>query len=396
MKHIHKFLLFGISLLAFVACQEKTTPANLSGVDRIPIYDPDISHADSLINEHELIPLETTDDCLIQSVHQLHVTDSFMYVVDGRMKDIFIFDRQGKYLNKISNQGQGPDEYISINGFSVNPFNQQLILSDTFSKRIFLYSPQGKQLQTIQLDFMPMQIVAGKDGSFFNIYSGSNQFYESEEMEKHHIHTIDYNGNVQTCFLPDQTQKRIDISSLQTPNYSQEGDLLYKPELGDIVYQITRAGEYKPLYTFDNHSSLRWPTEKERNYIRYIYGKTNDYERLEKEKYLLSSSGFLDTAHSMFFLFGWNNRILLFYSKKTGQSVAFSQEQIEKEGTPLCKVIFIKAPCTVFDDSYYTTINYSDREYLSTLISDKEILEQLLPEAKTENNPVVLRYRISL
>lgn len=362
MKHLYQTFLLGVYLLTFVTCQEKPAPANLAGADFIQVHDPDISQADSLITEYELISLETTDDCLIQNVHQLHVADSFMYVVDRKMKDIFIFDRKGKYINKISNQGQGPDEYISINSFAIDPFNQHLIISDSFSKRIFLHDRQGKRLQTIQLDFIPMQIAAAKDGSFFNLYGGSNQFYESEKMENHHIHTIDRNGNLQACFLPDQTPERIDISSVQTVNYSTEGHLLYKPELSDTIYQIAGVGEYKPLYVFDNHSSYQTLSAKERKKASCIYGKVNDYERLEKEKRLLSSSGFLDTGHSMFFSFGWNHRMLLFYSKKTGQSVVFAQEQVEKEGTPLCKAVFIKAPCTVFDNSYYTTLNYSDRE----------------------------------
>lgn len=394
MKHIYHTFLLGVSLWVLAACQEKTAPANLAGVDFIPIHDPDISQADSLIAEYELIPLETTDDCLIQDIHQLHQTDSFMYVVDRKMKEIFIFDRQGKYINKISNQGQGPDEYIRINSFAVDPFNQQLILSDPFSKRIFLHDLYGERLQTLPLDFIPIQIVANKEASFFNLYGGSNQFYESKEMENHHIHTIDRNGNLQAVFLPDQTPKRIDISYVQTVNYSTEGDLLYKPELSDTIYQVASTNEYKPLYILDNHSSYQTLSAKERKKASCIYGKENDYERLEKEKKLLSSSGFLNTDHSLFFSFGWDQRILLFYSKETGQSVAFTQEQIEKEGTPLCKAVFLKVPCTAFDDSYYTTLNYSNREYLSTLISDQEILEQLLPEAKLENNPVIIRYRV--
>ncbi|MGL5619690.1 MAG: 6-bladed beta-propeller [Tannerellaceae bacterium] len=83
----------------------------------------------------EFIPLETTNDCLLDE-------DFSKVVIDG--DDIFVsdysqlirFDRKGRIKNKIGRIGQGPGEYKKVWKFSVDTINKQVYIFDLgFVKR---------------------------------------------------------------------------------------------------------------------------------------------------------------------------------------------------------------------------------------------------------------------
>lgn len=389
------YLWIGICLL--ISCiDEKTTP-DISGVVFIDIVNPISQGNDSLISEYELIPLEVNDSCLIKSIHQLHVTDSFIYVSDGRMRDIFIFDSNGKFVNAIQDKGAGNNEYVNINSFDVDIFHQRLVLADSFSRRIFLYDMRGNLLKTIQLKFPPMRIVADRNGYFLNLYGGSNLYYEEEALEKHHIHVIDSLGNVVQVLLPDQTRKRLDISSNQTENRSLEGNLLYNPVLSDTIYEIsTTEMSCYPRYVFNNRSSYKIFSAKERNKMECVYGKRNDLETKEKENYLISWGGFLDAENSMFFPFGWERRLFLFYFKQEGCSIMLQPDKLLEKGNSVEKVIFWKAPYTTNDDWYYTSIDGMEASILLDTLEDEELKNRLQEMLEQDSNPILIRYKMAL
>lgn len=68
--------------------------------------------ADSL----RYIPLETTDSCLIGSVDKLLLTEAGRFVVVDKeiAASVYVFDADGRFLNRIGRHGQGPGEYNSI------------------------------------------------------------------------------------------------------------------------------------------------------------------------------------------------------------------------------------------------------------------------------------------
>lgn len=104
---------------------------------------------------HDIIKLETNDESLFNGIHELHVGNNKLYITDSNRKGVYIFDERGGFLNKISNLGQGPQEYIEISSFETDFFHNQLLLADYFSKRLLIYDDFGKLKQVIQLGFCP-------------------------------------------------------------------------------------------------------------------------------------------------------------------------------------------------------------------------------------------------
>jgi hypothetical protein len=61
--------------------------------------------------------LETNSDFIIGSINKIVKTNNLYYLLDKQTKTIFIYDKTGISVKKISNTGQGPNEYIYIEDF---------------------------------------------------------------------------------------------------------------------------------------------------------------------------------------------------------------------------------------------------------------------------------------
>ena len=55
--------------------------------------------ADSLFCGKEIVPLETTPECLISQIDKLEIADAKLYLLDDEQDFIFIFSRQGKFFD---------------------------------------------------------------------------------------------------------------------------------------------------------------------------------------------------------------------------------------------------------------------------------------------------------
>jgi len=61
--------------------------------------------------EFEIIPLETTDECLIANVSKLFFKNNKVVVYDELQQGAFIFNKDGSFYSKIRNIGNGTGEY---------------------------------------------------------------------------------------------------------------------------------------------------------------------------------------------------------------------------------------------------------------------------------------------
>lgn len=390
---IHLKILIIIISLSGMACTNADKSVN-NGSNKyihIPVCNVNNNYADSLIVVCEAIPLETNENCLISNIHKLHVTDNYLYVWDRKLEKIYIFDHQGHFVNSIHNQGNGPDKYISINGFEMDTRSNKIVLSDSFSRRIFIYDETGEFQKTIPLSFVPFNIVPVGNGMYYNLYGGSNMYYEDKNLEYNCIHVIDSTGKVMHTLLPDQTTERIDLRSNFTTNIDTDSSLLYNPILSDTIYKVC-TDSVSPYYVFSNHSNYKIPSLEERKKIGYVYGVRNDYEQYEKSGYLLSWGGFLNTDNYMFFLFGWNKTLYLIYSKENLNSIMISRDEIEVNSDSPTGILLKQSPYTAYKDWFYTSVMAFDIDDCMQFIHN--IDNERLKNVSAEDNPVLIRYKI--
>ena len=96
---------------------------------------------DSLFRLKEIIPLQTTDESLVQRIDKLSFYNGRIYLLDARKKQVVVFDGQGRFERVVNHFGQGPGEYQSLVDMQLK--NDTLYLLDRYGAKLLLYSLDG-------------------------------------------------------------------------------------------------------------------------------------------------------------------------------------------------------------------------------------------------------------
>lgn len=80
-----------------------------------------VLHLSDYVESIEYILLETNDDILISKIDQIAFENGKIIVSDNVTSLCHVFDSTGKWLHSVGKVGQGPEEYIALQSFDVNP-----------------------------------------------------------------------------------------------------------------------------------------------------------------------------------------------------------------------------------------------------------------------------------
>jgi hypothetical protein len=99
------------------------------------------------------VRLEETDYALIGEIDEIQIFDNNIFVLDMLIaKKLFVYDMTGKYIRQIGTMGQGPDEYMGISYFCIDPDRKEIYLLDYWKNRLLKYRIEdGKLLDKINL-----------------------------------------------------------------------------------------------------------------------------------------------------------------------------------------------------------------------------------------------------
>lgn len=152
------YLLFMVSLFFLVSCKSKVkeNEAVVEDKKEIVLFDQLDNQVESLLLsdaacEIDIIPLETTDECLFRKIFNLYVSEKNIFLNSG--KSVFQFDRSGKYIRSISRIGQGPSEINYCQGIGIDELNRLIYLASGFSadNQIKVFTFDNVYVKTIQV-----------------------------------------------------------------------------------------------------------------------------------------------------------------------------------------------------------------------------------------------------
>ncbi|MDR1332765.1 MAG: 6-bladed beta-propeller [Tannerella sp.] len=101
-----------------------------------------------ICDDIEFLPLETTDECLLDRDLAITVTGTDIFIYDYNKG--YRFDRNGKFLNSIGTRGQGPAELIKPMRMTVDTLNRQVYFLD--DGKIVKYDCDGNYLETVKTE----------------------------------------------------------------------------------------------------------------------------------------------------------------------------------------------------------------------------------------------------
>lgn len=84
----------------------------------------------SILEEPDVIVLETNPECIIQDVSAIDIYEGNIYILDDEVPALYVFRRDGSFLRRIGHQGRGHGEYWELSDFSIDRENGVIYLWD--------------------------------------------------------------------------------------------------------------------------------------------------------------------------------------------------------------------------------------------------------------------------
>lgn len=199
-----------------------------------------------IIKDVKLIRLHS-DGCMIGKIDKIISNDSLLYILDSSItKEVYVFTRNGRFVNRISRQGHGKYEYTQLWDIFFDKEKNALCLLSRFDQKIISFTPDGsKVLEERELPKMFGHIVPTNNG-----YIGYMDNYSQDANMPYNLWTMDKFFNLQEGFLRINPQLEssihFDVNSL-----SAFGNTVYfKPEFENTIYQV-KDGKVSERYKLD-------------------------------------------------------------------------------------------------------------------------------------------------
>lgn len=168
MNTLSKLTLISVMISAMAGCSVRKDGNNLSNVttaDSLLFTEPLDTLPDGVISSVSWLPLQNSDQRIIDEISKLSVVDSFIVIGSRRQAVLQVYSTEGKFLYEISEKGQGPEEYLEIATFTVTPAS--IYILDNFSHKISRYTlEKGTFMGKTEVPFVAWDMEAFDDNDF--------------------------------------------------------------------------------------------------------------------------------------------------------------------------------------------------------------------------------------
>ena len=337
-----------------------------------------ISESPKEIMLHELasdiryVPLETTDDCLMNNEFYIMQYTGEDIITSG----IFHFDKNGKFLNKIGSKGQGPEEYLQ-GLFAFGDWKNKLLYVQNWTT-LTCYGFDGTFVRSVPTP----QLNMGAAGLFDeNHILYSNDIYYADKANPIQLYMVDsQNGKTVSKWRGhlEENKKYGMILTSRDFMYNYDNSLFYKPALENVIFKILSPKKRQLVYKFD------------------CSGKDIDVSADEvdpkKRFQFLSVYWAKETAQYLFVNYGMKNisRLGIYdKEKKTFTNVTIKDNLAGG---------YDIHPAWTSDDNHLLMVYYAggllqdkEKRYSTGLLPErKKELDELLKNIKEDDNPVVI------
>lgn len=198
-----------------------------------------------LASDIRYVPLETTDDCLMNNEFYIMQYTGEDIITSG----IFHFDKNGKFLNKIGSKGQGPEEYLQ-GLFAFGDWKNKLLYVQNWTT-LTCYGFDGTFVRSVPTP----QLNMGAAGLFDeNHILYSNDIYYADKANPIQLYMVDsQNGKTVSKWRGhlEENKKYGMILTSRDFMYNYDNSLFYKPALENVIFKILSPKKRQLVYKFD-------------------------------------------------------------------------------------------------------------------------------------------------
>ncbi|PRY90817.1 6-bladed beta-propeller [Mongoliibacter ruber] len=288
--------IIGIFLLFVVACTSQPQTGTVTEKDgtitiKVDLESVKDGHLTDYFEpeiEYLLLKEKENPDSQIGEIAKLIGYKDKIFVFDWWIgKSVQIFDRQGDFIRRIRNVGDGPGKYIELADVQVVQDTMYLL---AHPKKIIKFDLEGNFINEIKISVMGRTFFYDTESSLFFIYSGSR----AENL----VTVLDHSGKVIRSYF--SSHPDVFYGNMGDPvNFYQEDNSFYFARTyADTLYRFTPDG-FKPKIIFDfgneamNHGKLKEKQKKMdddafRKYFKENSGNSYSPYGFSNTKYILS------------------------------------------------------------------------------------------------------------
>ena len=335
-----------------------------------------LSYSD-FFDQTSITPLETRPNCMIKEVNKSVYSNGMYYILDERQGAVFAFNTQGEFVFKIHKKGKGPDEYLALEDFNLNPFSNTIDLLSPLGKILQYNRNNGQFINSIQLSGVRAV------HAFQFLSRDTIVLFHLSEESKISIYSITENKVVDRQHKVARFVHRYIPQYLNHYPFYKFKDKLHLFEYYSGSLKIFENGKFieKIKWDFGEYNfdiSKIKPDQDRTYYMNYI--KNNPH--------LIRFAFIHEDTNKLVLQFTHNKRLFtLIYSKYSNNYTILSEF---KEG-----VHFPQNPQFVDNKEFFVISPASQvKHYLLESNLDKSQLK-LFQQLKVDDNPVVISYKIS-
>jgi len=230
-----------------------------------------------IVNDIKYIKLESRPGCYINRISKIILTENYIFILSGGTafgESILMFENSGKFVRHIGMRGKGPGEYSNIVDMQVDSQNEIIYLLDQQSRKLLLYSFDGKYLRSIYVFKSPyaQSFVLLKDNnllmfqSFKSIIDSNNTQFKLYDNEGAHIWNF-----------PEINDRVVTTSSAfgDAAYYHEENNFVeFTTNYCDTIYRMSALKKYEAIYYYD-FGKYRCPDNLFQDHYRFQKSRSN-------------------------------------------------------------------------------------------------------------------------
>ena len=268
----------------------------------------------ALVKEVKLIPLETTDESLLDDFRKVVITPSHIYIHDDfKGGGIVIFDKEGNFIKRISN-GRGPGELIRLYDIDFEEKNNELVAYQ--HSFLLFFTPSGEFIRQQRLPIGFYNFVTIPEGYVFKTIRGKINGH-LEDLSDNTLLITDKKFKIKSAGIP----KPHNQVAYTWRNYLCKNEELYiSHRFTDTIYQYTSLDNQLKARYFLDYSSKKLPE-------RHTINSFNGFDNIVRKKdYFFHLGKYLDTGlHHVIFLnnYYWQGglQVVIYRDKHSGKLI---------------------------------------------------------------------------
>ncbi len=339
-----KFFCLIAVFCGFFACSEEPK-SDLLYITIPEKFDGEIYLAD-IAKSVERIQLETVEGGLLRYIKEVKLLDNKFYLDDSK---ISVFDREGKFIGRLGNQGDGPGEYGRISSMTLDPETGLVYVAS--GRKIMVFNKNGEFLEEKLFRMFVNYVELVKQTPFILTEEIGIPL---ENGFANQTNVIELNANLDVLdTIPFRTVllNQVEIGGYPYKHYFSDNDE------GIFLYKSVITSENMIRDTLYRFVDKRFIPHLKLNFERPQSMKESAINKRGHQTLILQNIMYSRNYLIAEYTIEWENMMFL-YDKRTSESYNLKGGVLDEDGEPL-----ILRPLDLSNDIFYfvKSVEYQDK-----------------------------------